>query len=1258
MPARRQIVRTCQPRPHRAFDQQFWPIFMAMCITASILAATITTLLAGFWMWLSLMILPAAVAVLLLLLRCVDDRRIRRSLQLAVILSLAAHCVFLILAQRTSVFHGLLEEAARETAPLRPQRVIQISQQTETRPWTEVLPTSTPAPETPEPERDRETENSPVARQPTPLENTTPSEHPQPVQRQQVTPTVPRMGQSLSRLSRQSPNLQPRSRQAVTVAQPAAPAQSSPRNQPRPDASEILKSSAAADSTAPQPDRREQRVETTSTGALTRATEREQPAAATAARPASQTPRPRSASRPQIARTSSVPPSAAPRRPESPATSAPSAADQPLNRQPSTSLANRNPESENRPRSRISENRNRRPARDNQTRPAIDRQLVAERPAQSPNRAIQPHSPAVAERPAPAARPTPAPASSRMQPSRLAVKKSTGGTAGAGRAANMDRQLGSTRSPATVPANSLNRRERTTVVADPSALTLQQAAQVPTARAAQVRPGSTVPPDRVAIANRSASQNRAELTASSSAALNQSNSQATEAETSVERGSGSVDLGSTRIVTEIAGQRVEGGGQPEISSNLSEVRDAQTGETGSTVPSLASPDQQPQVADDRLLSGDSRLADRPVADAQSALNSRAGNPAPEAGSPDRTPRDPGQNPASQLSDSTLQRSPGQGDTDDQDGEPSGGGELAGPAAGRSTATDDPVTPGTEMNPRTGLPAIADQTGTGSSPVPAVVKVADERSGKTGRSGATAGAQRPGRAMGQDARVASNPRLQGGGGRRQSKTEPSLQQGPRPAELAGEPRTAPRVPGTVPIPQPAGQVAAARGLANQVNPAENRQPLDRPSPAGINLAIEARPGPAGISDRPEPDVGIESRRAWRDSPAIQSMMDTRFRRTESGGTPSINSSPTMAREAFRGRSMPGQSAPRTEASIELGLAFLARHQQSDGSWELGGFGMDQSDRAKMISSDTAATGLALLAFQGAGYHHREFKYASRLQTAIDWLVENQTADGELFVAADDNSNQFARMYSHGIATIALAEAYGMTQDESLRVPVQRALDYIANTQDPDLGGWRYRPGRGTDTSVSGWMLMALHSGRLAGFDVDPDTLEGVRRWLDMAVDARQPHQFRYNPQGEDTARFQRSLGRIPTPCMTAVGLLMHLYMEQDTSDPRLAAGAGYLLQHLPDDSTPESRDTYYWYYATQLLKHQGGPAWQTWYQALHPQLVNTQIKQGELAGSWHPLEPVPDKWGAHGGRIYVTTMNLLSLEVEYRLLPLYDEPGRQ
>jgi hypothetical protein len=40
------------------------------------------------------------------------------------------------------------------------------------------------------------------------------------------------------------------------------------------------------------------------------------------------------------------------------------------------------------------------------------------------------------------------------------------------------------------------------------------------------------------------------------------------------------------------------------------------------------------------------------------------------------------------------------------------------------------------------------------------------------------------------------------------------------------------------------------------------------------------------------------------------------------------------------------------------------------------------------------------------------------------------------------------------------------------------------------------------------------------------------------------------------------------------------------------------------------------------------------------------------GSWDPFSPQPDRWGTAGGRLFLTSLSVLTLEVYYRYLPLY------
>ena len=197
------------------------------------------------------------------------------------------------------------------------------------------------------------------------------------------------------------------------------------------------------------------------------------------------------------------------------------------------------------------------------------------------------------------------------------------------------------------------------------------------------------------------------------------------------------------------------------------------------------------------------------------------------------------------------------------------------------------------------------------------------------------------------------------------------------------------------------------------------------------------------------------------------------------------------------SSPAQPNEKTEASIELGLKFLAKQQLPDGRWSLAHNGVDLKraprERPRM-RSDAAATGLALLAFLGAGYDHFDDKYQDNVKAAIKYLVENQQPTGELYIKGDEASAKYSRFYSHGIATIALCEAYGMTGDKTLKAPAQKAINFIVQTQHPKLGGWRYNPGRDSDLSVTGWQVMALKSGELAGLKVPHQAYEQAQKFV--------------------------------------------------------------------------------------------------------------------------------------------------------------------
>lgn len=321
---------------------------------------------------------------------------------------------------------------------------------------------------------------------------------------------------------------------------------------------------------------------------------------------------------------------------------------------------------------------------------------------------------------------------------------------------------------------------------------------------------------------------------------------------------------------------------------------------------------------------------------------------------------------------------------------------------------------------------------------------------------------------------------------------------------------------------------------------------------------------------------------------------------------------------------------SESAVKYALEWLAKQQQKDGSWSLKGPYAD----GVTVENATAATAMAMLAFQGNGHTHKKGVYQPQMEKAMRFLLKMQAHDGSFFRDIPGNS----RFYTQGQCTIALCELYGMTGDPVLREPCERCVDYCVKTQD-SLGGWRYVPGTDSDTSVTGWIVMGLQSARMARLDVPQATLDRIGKYLDEASKDSGGTRYSYIP------------GAATTEVMTAEGLLCRQYLGWSHSDERLHNGAAYLLspENLPDWN---NRNVYYWYYATQMLHHLEGDAWKKWNGVMRDLLVDKQVTSGKERGSWDPIRPTPDRWGAHAGRLYVTCLSVYILEVYYRHLPIY------
>jgi hypothetical protein len=331
---------------------------------------------------------------------------------------------------------------------------------------------------------------------------------------------------------------------------------------------------------------------------------------------------------------------------------------------------------------------------------------------------------------------------------------------------------------------------------------------------------------------------------------------------------------------------------------------------------------------------------------------------------------------------------------------------------------------------------------------------------------------------------------------------------------------------------------------------------------------------------------------------------------------------------------GGGSSASERSVSGGLKWLAKYQQPDGKWS---FHHGFDDPGTLDKCYTGATGLAVLAFLGAGHTHKseQAKYRSAVEKGLHYLVSQVKRQGTLGdLRGKVVSNE--GMYAHAIATLALCEAYGQTRDSDLKNAAQWTVNFIVAAQEQKGGGWRYSPGQPGDTTVTGWQLMALKSARNGRLKFPARTLVNANHFLD-SMQTHDGSRYGYDARGE-------------SPPMTAIGLLCRMYLGWTHENAALQNGVEFLSK-----TGPSPNDIYYDYYATQVLHHWGGDEWKKWNEVLRDQLIETQVKRGDAAGSW---KPTGDRGAPAGGRLYQTCLSVMTLEVYYRYLPLYQQDEKE
>ncbi|MCE9583338.1 MAG: zinc-ribbon domain-containing protein [Planctomycetes bacterium] len=350
---------------------------------------------------------------------------------------------------------------------------------------------------------------------------------------------------------------------------------------------------------------------------------------------------------------------------------------------------------------------------------------------------------------------------------------------------------------------------------------------------------------------------------------------------------------------------------------------------------------------------------------------------------------------------------------------------------------------------------------------------------------------------------------------------------------------------------------------------------------------------------------------------------------------------------------------SEAAVEAGLKWLARHQAPMGGWSSAGFSRrckeTECKGAGYEEYDSGVTAMALLAFLGAGYTPRsETSWVDDMtgrkvvagevvRRGIEWLIAAQDTEG---CVGGRHGSKY--LYNHAIATLALAEAYGMTGAARLKAPTQKAVDFLLAAQNPGKG-WRYSKQCGdNDTSVTCWVVAALRAAEEGGLLVGRTGFDGALAWFTEVTDEAY-FKVGYTAKGTGKVVVQGKNEEFDDhPCMSAAAMAARLRIDRGDKSPALEGGAKLLVTDLPIGRGPKI-DVYYWYLGSEALFLWAGPEskyWKPWNEAMLAAVVQNQRgeKDGCAEGSW---DASSDRWGFEGGRVYTTALSVMTLETGYR-----------
>jgi len=296
-------------------------------------------------------------------------------------------------------------------------------------------------------------------------------------------------------------------------------------------------------------------------------------------------------------------------------------------------------------------------------------------------------------------------------------------------------------------------------------------------------------------------------------------------------------------------------------------------------------------------------------------------------------------------------------------------------------------------------------------------------------------------------------------------------------------------------------------------------------------------------------------------------------------------------------------PEVEQIYQKGLKYLVAKQTKDGSWKDG------------YGQQPGVVALAMLSVLAHGEDPNYGPYAATVKGCVDAILKQQNAT---------NGYIGSSMYNHGFATLGLAEAYGVVQDDRIGPALEKAVGLILSSQKSNpYGAWRYNPGgNDADTTVSGACLVALYAAQNAGVAVPTEAIDRALKYYASCACAG--------------GGFGYTSASGPNAPRAAIGILAFALARRYEAKELVRAMQWFMGNGT---STTESYYFYSLYYSSQALFQVDIAYWREW----NGQNV-TRLKQ---------LQQADGSFKGNHGEVFSTSAALLSLALNYRFLPIYE-----